>query len=206
MDPWTQTFGFDVSDLESDPGYQFLREQGIQARQRAAAANGTLNNPGLAQELEEFGQGLAGTHLGEAFGRALNTYNTNYDTFAGDRNRRFGQALQGYQTRAGVHNQNEAGRFGAATSNWTNSFNMGRASENDAWDRQFRVADYGLAAANSLAGSGDRYGAQGSDIIQNQGNARASGQVGGANAWNNAYSNIADFGQAIPYLRGRVMF
>jgi len=233
-DPWGQTFKFDASDLENDEGYQFLQNQGIEARKRAAAAGGYLNNPGLANELEEFGQGLAATHLGDVYNRQLSTYGTNYDTFSGDRSRRsgeadktynealgayntnygtfsndnaqrFNQALQGYQTRAGVHDRNEAGRFGSQTNNWTNSFNQGRATENDAWDRQFRVADYGLAAAGGLNNASGTFGAQGSDIMQNQGNATAAGQVGAANAWGNTFGNIADYGQTIPYLQRRLI-
>ena len=157
--------------------------------------------PGLQQELTEFGQGLAGTTFNDSFGRALNTFGTNYDTFTGNRSRRFNQALAGYQTRAGVHNTNEAGRFGAETGNWTNSFNMGRASENDAWDRYYRMADYGLGAANSLNNAGQNYGNEGSDILQNQGNSQAAGQVAGSNLWTNALGSIADFAQAIPYMR-----
>lgn len=42
-----------------NPGYQFAMDQGIQARDRSAAARGALDSGGYAKELTAFGQGLA---------------------------------------------------------------------------------------------------------------------------------------------------
>ena len=58
-----------------------------------------------------------------------------------------------------------------------------------------------MGAAGGLANASGSFGRSGSDIIQNQGNAQAAGQVGSGNAWGNALGNIADFGQSIPYMR-----
>jgi hypothetical protein len=56
----------------------------------------------------------------------------------------------------------------------------------------FNLANMGLSAAGAGAGANSSYGNAGSELITGMGNADAAGQVGSANAWNNAMGNIGN--------------
>jgi hypothetical protein len=61
--------GAQLSALQSDPGYQFRMQQGIQATDRSAAARGMLMSGANQKALTEFGQGLASSELNNAYNR-----------------------------------------------------------------------------------------------------------------------------------------
>lgn len=71
---------------------QFRLAEGLKARQRSAAARGTLFNTGTLKELERFGSGLASQEYDNDFNRALETYRTNRDTNA----QNYGQSHTSY--------------------------------------------------------------------------------------------------------------
>jgi len=54
----------DMSKFQQSPGYQFAMEQGTQALERGAAAQGGLFGGRQAKELTRFGQGLASQDFG----------------------------------------------------------------------------------------------------------------------------------------------
>ena len=56
--------GGDMSNFFESPGYQFAMEQGVQSRERGAAARGGLLGGGQMKELTRFGQGLASKDFG----------------------------------------------------------------------------------------------------------------------------------------------
>ena len=61
--------GFDYRQLESDPGYQFRRQQGENALSRALASRGMLNSGAAMKELARYSQGLATDEFTNAFNR-----------------------------------------------------------------------------------------------------------------------------------------
>jgi len=63
------------------PGYQFQLQQGEQALQNSAAAQGNLLTGGTAKGLDEFSQGLASTDYNNLFNQALQQYNTGFNVF-----------------------------------------------------------------------------------------------------------------------------
>lgn len=67
---------------------KFRLDEGLKARQRSAAARGSLFNTGTLKELERFGSGLASQEYDNDYNRALDAYRTNRDTNA----QNFGQA------------------------------------------------------------------------------------------------------------------
>ncbi len=73
----TSQFSFDPTKIAQNPDYQFQLQQGTQAVQRAAAANGTLQGGGTMKALDQFSQGLASNEIGQSYNQALNTFNTN---------------------------------------------------------------------------------------------------------------------------------
>lgn len=63
--------GFNLQQFMNDPVYQFQLAQGNQAINQAAAARGKYFAPQTIQQLQQFGQGLAGQEYGNAFNRYL---------------------------------------------------------------------------------------------------------------------------------------
>ena len=62
---------FDLNSFYSDPGYQFQLNQGNQAIQRSAAANGGLLSGAAAKAIAQYTTGLANTTYGDAYNRYL---------------------------------------------------------------------------------------------------------------------------------------
>jgi hypothetical protein len=63
------------------PGYQFQLQQGEQAVQNSAAAQGGLVGGNALTGIENYAQGLASTNYQNAFNNALQGYSTNLNTF-----------------------------------------------------------------------------------------------------------------------------
>ena len=64
------------------PGYQFGLQQGEGALQAGAAANGSLLTGGTQSALNKYGQDYADTNYNNVYNQALQTYGTNYNTWA----------------------------------------------------------------------------------------------------------------------------
>ena len=80
------TQGFQAFDPNSvnpntDPGFQFQEQQGQLALQNSAAARGGLLSTGTAKNLLGFSQGLASTEYGNAYNRALESYQANQNNY-----------------------------------------------------------------------------------------------------------------------------
>ena len=90
-------FSFNPSDLQSDPGYQFTLQQGQQAIQRAAAAQGGLFSTGTQKSLAGYTTGTANQYFNDAFNRSLSTFNTNRQGALSQINTLQGLAGQGLQ-------------------------------------------------------------------------------------------------------------
>ena len=70
-------FSFSYNDLTADPSYKFQQEQGVNALDMSAAARGKLLSGAQDKAVQQFGQNLASQEYGNAYNRALQTYNTN---------------------------------------------------------------------------------------------------------------------------------
>ena len=68
------------------PGYQFGLQQGEGAQEASAAANGTLLTGGTQAALNQYGQNYADTNYNNVYNQALQTYGTNYNTWANQQN------------------------------------------------------------------------------------------------------------------------
>jgi len=67
----------DAAALANDPGYQFRERRGLQALENANAARGLSRTGGAFKGLQDYASELASQEYGNAFGRALDTFNTN---------------------------------------------------------------------------------------------------------------------------------
>ena len=79
--PWTKAGGEaitkaydainDPSKYVQSPYYNFLLDEGIKARTRAASATGNVNSGAFSKDIEKFGQGLATTDFGNYINHLL---------------------------------------------------------------------------------------------------------------------------------------
>lgn len=93
-----------LQQAENTPGYQFALQQGTQAIDENAAANGTLMTGKTGTALEQYGQNLAQNAYQQTYNNALNAYQTNANTLMGGANLGLsstGQLEQGNLTTAG---------------------------------------------------------------------------------------------------------
>lgn len=114
------TFGYTGSDFTQDPGYQFALQQGNQAIQRSAAARGGDVSGGALKALDAYTVGMADQDYGNAYNRALGTYQQNYSN-----------AYNTYET------------------NQTNQFNRLQALSNQGLSAATLSNNAGQSAANS---------------------------------------------------------
>lgn len=83
-----------LQQAQQTPGYQFALQQGENAMQASAAANGNLLTGGTETALNNYAQNMANTNYNNVYNQALQTYNTNYNTWAN-------QKAQNYNMLAG---------------------------------------------------------------------------------------------------------
>jgi len=74
---------FTLSDLQVDPGYLFDLQQGNQAIQRSAAANGTLNSGGTLKAISNYTTGLASNEINNAYNRYTTDQTNQYNRLMG---------------------------------------------------------------------------------------------------------------------------
>ena len=72
-----------LAQAEQTPGYQFQLQQGTQAIDQNAAANGTLMSGNTGVALQNYGQGLAQNAYQQTYNNALNQYMANYQSLLG---------------------------------------------------------------------------------------------------------------------------
>lgn len=212
-DPWTRKFEAPKGeDVFNDPGYQFRLQQGQQALERAAAARGTLNTGGTLKDVSQFGQGLASQEYGQAYGRKMGEYQSDYGDYLGG----YGRALGEFGQRAGLFGQNyQRGLQGfqaaqqAQAQEFGQGFDLRQLAQNESQfgrNLGYNYANLGQQESQFGRNLGYHYAGLGANVIQ-QGaryanpeytagaDATAAGKVGSANAWQGGLSGIANLGQ-----------
>src|SRR6185437_8286527 len=102
-----------------DPGYQFRLQQGLKALDNSAASRGDLLSGNNEQAINQFGQDYASNEYGNVYNRALNNYQTNYNTYQQQQANTFNRlaAIAGIgQTAAGQLNSAGANTAGNVNS------------------------------------------------------------------------------------------
>lgn len=69
-------FKFGAGDYQADPGYAFRLSEGQKALDRQAAARGGLISGGALKAAQRYGQEMGSQEFGNAYNRALTSYNT----------------------------------------------------------------------------------------------------------------------------------
>lgn len=152
-----KTFG--DTEFQGDPGYQFRLQQGQNALQQSAAAQGGLLSGAAAKALSKYNQNFAS-----------NEYQNAYNRFTNDQNNRFNRLA----TLAGV-GQTATNQLGNAGQNYTNAANQNTlysgAARASGYTNQANALGSGLG---SLSGAGLAYGFYGNSGNDPYGNYSAS--------------------------------
>jgi len=165
-----QPFSFSGDVLKNDPAYQFDLQQGQQAIQRSAAAQGGLVSGGSMKALADYTQG-----------NALNAYQTAYNTEANTYDRNYQNALQQYQQAYNQWNTDQNNSYARQSGLATLGENAAAGS-----------GSQGTAAAQTNAGiNANTANALGNYATQ-VGNAQAAGTVGVGQAINNGISGVSN--------------
>lgn len=87
-----------------------------------------------------------------------------------------------------------AARFGQdmGSQEYANAFSRYQTNRSNQMNPLFALMNTGIGAANNLTNAAGQQGQNQANNIYNAGNAVASGQVGSANAWGNAFGNVAN--------------
>lgn len=87
-----------------------------------------------------------------------------------------------------------AARFGQemGSQEYANAFSRYQTNRSNQMNPLFALMNTGIGAANNLTNAAGQQGQNQANNIYNTGNAIASGQVGSANAWGNAFGNVAN--------------
>jgi hypothetical protein len=155
------------------PGYQFQFDQGLQALQRSQAATGALGG-GAAKAAQQYGQGLASTNYQQAYGNALQAYNTNQgaaQTALAGQSGIYGQNLAAAQNAL----QGQAGLYGT-------NFNTQNLLQNQAFSRLADLAGVGQTATTQQNQASQNYANQAGNLLTSGAAAQAAGNIGQANA------------------------
>lgn len=160
---WNQTFSAPTAaQAEATPGYQFQVQQATNALQNSAAARGGLLSTGTAKNLAGYINGLASTNYQNTFNNALQSYDTNFNTWNTSNNNLFNRLYSATglgQNAAESQNATQAGLTNALASNITG--NQQVANQDLLGGAQATAAGIvggSNALTNGLAGAGNALG------------------------------------------------
>ena len=198
-------FSFSGVNETNDPAYQFDLQQGQQAVQRSAAAQGGLVSGGALKDLDNYSQGVASNQYQQSYQNAANLYQQNY-----------ANSLGTYQTNYANTAQQNQQNYTNALQNYNTAYNVFQNNQTSSFNRQAAVAGIGQTSTAQLGQAGaaaaGNYsqtaatGASGAANYLTQGaTAAGAGTVGVANALSgginnalNAYNSFSLFEQRNP--------
>lgn len=174
-------------DVESD-----IYDRGVQAYDKNRAA-----------EQERYGRGNYGYQ--EDYRAETDNYLRNKDTYGINRqieSDTYNRSVSNYD-RAYARDADQYGRDvtsynalvnaeGSAYDRGIDSYNRAYTAEGDYLNRQSSLANIGQTTTGNLANIGANTAQYRGNALVAQGNAMASGRIGTANAWGNAFGNVAD--------------
>ncbi len=137
-----------ASDLQASPGYMERFKMGQTARERAAAAKGTILNGGTQQALTRYGQDYASGEFGNLVNQKL-----------GERQQQSSDYLNLAYGPAWQSNQAAVNQYGTLYQNYRNLIGDNRNAQNDYWSQNLDLLNAGLKAAG--AGAPGTIGGQG---------------------------------------------
>ena len=104
-----------AEQVRATPGYDFMFDEGVKARERSASARGTLLGGAQQKALARYGADYADTKYGEAFERALTEYGLDRDLFEGNERLKYGQSVDAYNREHNLFNEEQDRAYGRAS-------------------------------------------------------------------------------------------
>ncbi len=142
-----------AAQAAQSPGEQFALQQGENAINSGAAANGSLLTGGTLNAEDQFAQNLASTNYNNVYNQALQTYGTNYNTWANQNTNTFNRlaALAGM----GQTSAQQLNTLGANTANSESSIlgNVGSEVGQDTQNAAAATASGYIGSANAWGGA-----------------------------------------------------
>jgi hypothetical protein len=137
---------------QNDPGYQFRMDQGNQALNRRAAANGSLLSGGTLKALARYNQDYASNEFQNVYNRAQGDFSAQNQTYQNNV-----AAPQAAFSAANTTYGNQYAQYlnsnSQALSDWQNNALAKRTAENDYWTRLQGVSGAGLGAGTQGQGA-----------------------------------------------------
>ena len=198
-------------NFEEDPGYQFRKEEGLNALERVASVRGRLASPAQAKVTERYVQGLAAQEYANAFTRYLqetdrdnnqynmdrsfayggyiDDYNMEFGEYSDDRNFDYGtfidnEGLKERQRAEGV--QQHQTQQNAQYTDYTNRVNLENQRRQNVLNTALQIANMGRGATdsniNAVGTSGNNVMSSISNTTNNNANQNTNGGAATANA------------------------
>lgn len=148
---FNQSYKGDKFNFQADPSYAFRQQQGQDAIQSSAAAQGGLLSGATLKALTQYNSNLASQEYGNAFNRWQSTDNNNYERFNADQTNRYNRLsnLVGIGQNAAAQVGNAGAQTAQAVANNTmsgaNSIAAGQVGSANAWSNT--ANDLGSMAA-----------------------------------------------------------
>jgi len=194
-------FSFTPSDLTTDPSYKFDVQAGTNALAAKSAAAGNYGSGNMGTALVDYGQGMASNEFQNAWTRAYNQYNANYNNWNNSQNtlynRLAGIAGTGQNATQNMANlgMNTASNIGQSNVNAANAQAAGQVGAANSWSGYLNNMGNNM---NSAAGNVGNY-FQNQSMMNNYMN-NLSNMNNAYGSWNNpGYSNQYDYGNQAAY-------
>lgn len=168
---------FNPDDLESTPGYQFIRNQGLKATQGGYAARGLGRSGAAVQGAADYASNLASTTYNDQLKNYLTQFQMGQD--AGVQN--FSTLLAG-----------RSGNLQNLMANYNTGLQGDLAGRNQLYNTLMGISGMGQNAATQTGQFGQAAAQTAGNNLVAAGQASAAGTIGAANAWGGALSNMSN--------------
>lgn len=144
---WSEVFKApSMEDVQAEPGYALGLKEGLGAKDRTAAARGSILSGGTQKQAARYATDYAATKYGESTGRLFDQYQQRYGQFQDSANRSLAarNTNEGaYQTDSGNNLSQYLTRFNA----YQTAIGNQRNADNDVWSRTQDQIHNALTAA-----------------------------------------------------------
>ncbi|MGM0614763.1 MAG: hypothetical protein ACQES7_04290 [Pseudomonadota bacterium] len=185
-------------DLEADPGYQFRREEGMNALDASAAARGRLQSGAQARATTRYASDLASQEYGNAYGRAVYERDQDFSRRTSERDKNFMRSASERDAAFGRYNQQFSTQYGMAADQYNRSrdqaltqIDLERQSKSDSYNRLASLANVGQVANQSTQSARAQMASSVGQSTTATGNALAQGALGAGQARASSYQNMA---------------
>lgn len=170
-------------DLARDPGYQFRLEQGIEARDKSAAARGRLLSGAQQKAIEEYAQGVASQEYQNVYARESDIYSKQRQAALDKYQIGYGEAVDQYAREYGAESDKylrEASEYASEADRRLQSYNILAG-----------LSSTGQSAATRQAGASSQLASSSANILSAMGQARGGALADAGTARAGAYGGTA---------------